>query len=160
MGEGWGDFIATTVRAHKKYQDFPMGAWAANKPGGIRNYIYSTVSVLPSHLHSSCRTDFSVQNITVNPSTYKTLDKPGYWGVHAIGEVWAEILWVIEQKLIKKFGFGTDLFPPQPDENGIVPEGDFYHPRKAGKPLVPKYGNTLILKLVIDAMKLQNCRPS
>ncbi|KIJ18013.1 hypothetical protein PAXINDRAFT_9099 [Paxillus involutus ATCC 200175] len=26
---------------------------------------------------------------TVNPSTYKTLDKPGYWGVHAIGEVWA-----------------------------------------------------------------------
>lgn len=40
-----------------------MGAWAANREGGIRNYIYST-------------------NSTINPSTYKTLDKPGYWGVH------------------------------------------------------------------------------
>lgn len=24
--------------------------------------------------------------MTVNLDTYKTLDKPGYWGVHAIGE--------------------------------------------------------------------------
>ena len=47
MGEGWGDFIASTVRAHKKYQDIPMGAWASNQDGGIRNYPYSTVNVLP-----------------------------------------------------------------------------------------------------------------
>lgn len=144
MGEGWGDFIATTARAHKNYEDFPMGAWAANQPGGIRNYPYST-------------------NTTVNPSTYKTLDKPGYWGVHAIGEVWAEILWVVEQKLIKKHGWSATLFPPQPDaKTGVVPEGDFYAPRgqSDSASLVPKHGNTLLLKLVVDGMKLQPCRPS
>jgi hypothetical protein len=37
------------------------------------------------------------QDDKINPSTYKTLDQPGYWGVHAIGEVWAEILWVVLQ---------------------------------------------------------------
>lgn len=45
MGEGWGDFIATTVRSSKKYSDYPMGSWAANQVGGIRNYPYSTVRI-------------------------------------------------------------------------------------------------------------------
>src|SRR5258707_9698745 len=103
--------------------------------------------------------------MTMNPSTYKILDKPGYWGVHAIGEVWAEILWVIEQKFIQKHGFTDTLFPPQPDENGVIPEGDFYHKQEfkangSKKPLVPKHGNSLLLQIVLDAMKLHPCRPS
>ncbi|KAL1701153.1 Fungalysin metallopeptidase-domain-containing protein [Schizophyllum commune] len=141
MGEGWGDFIATSIRSTSKYSDYPMGAWAANREGGIRNYPYSL-------------------NETVNPSTYKTLDKPGYWGVHAIGEVWAEILWVVQQRLIAVHGFSDTLFPPLPDADGNVPEGDFYRPRVGKKPLVPKHGNTLSVQLVISAMKLQPCRPS
>ena len=44
MGEGWGDFLATTIRSNKNYSDYAMGAWAANRPGGIRNYPYSLVS--------------------------------------------------------------------------------------------------------------------
>jgi extracellular elastinolytic metalloproteinase len=70
MGEGWGDFMATTIRAtlSPNTTDWSMGSWAANRIGGIRNYVYSL-------------------NMTTNPSTYQTLDKPGYWGVHAIGEV-------------------------------------------------------------------------
>ncbi|EJD38353.1 hypothetical protein AURDEDRAFT_116550 [Auricularia subglabra TFB-10046 SS5] len=146
MGEGWGDFLATMIRANENYSDYPMGAWAANTDKGIRNYPYSL--------------DFEV-----NPSTYKTLDKPGYWGVHAIGEVWAELLWVIAQKFIKKHGFSKTLFPPQPSADGIVPEGDFYRPRpvdsKGGKvgPLVPKHGNTQFIQLVFNGMKLQPCRP-
>jgi extracellular elastinolytic metalloproteinase len=146
MGEGWGDFLATTIRREKKYKDYPMGAWAANREDGIRNYIYSL-------------------NETINPSTYKTLDKPGYWGVHAIGEVWAQILWVVEDYLIKKHGYSETLFPPKPDAEGVVPEGDFY--RKAEydedgnkKPLIPKHGNTLLVQLVLNGMKLQPCRPS
>ncbi|OSX63002.1 hypothetical protein POSPLADRAFT_1046353 [Postia placenta MAD-698-R-SB12] len=146
MGEGWGDFLATTIRSTKKYSDYAMGAWAANRPTGIRNYMYSL-------------------NTTINPSTYKTLDKPGYWGVHAIGEVWAELLWVVSQRLISKYGFVDTLFPPEPLENGTIPEGDFYRPAEfteAGvrKPLIPKHGNSLIVQLVINAMKLQPCRPS
>ncbi|KAI0051287.1 extracellular elastinolytic metallo proteinase [Auriscalpium vulgare] len=146
MGEGWGDFLATTIRSNSTYSDFPMGAWAANQVGGIRNFPYSL-------------------NETINPSTYKTLDKGGYWGVHAIGEVWAQILWVVGQRLIAKHGFVEDLFPPAPLADGSVPPGDFYRPVEfdafgAPKPLVPKHGNSLIVQLVLNGMKLQSCRPS
>ncbi|KII84797.1 hypothetical protein PLICRDRAFT_45604 [Plicaturopsis crispa FD-325 SS-3] len=146
MGEGWGDFLATTIRSTSNYSDYAMGAWAANRETGIRNYKYSL-------------------NETINPSTYKTLDKPGYWGVHAIGEVWAQILWVVSQRLIEKHGYSDSLFPPTPLANGTVPEGDFYRPQEftaAGvpKPLVPKHGNSLSVQLVLNGMKLQPCRPS
>jgi extracellular elastinolytic metalloproteinase len=43
MGEGWGDFLATTIRSTEVHKDYAMGAWAANTPKGIRNFIYSTV---------------------------------------------------------------------------------------------------------------------
>ena len=66
------------------------------------------------------------QDEQVSLSTYKTLDKSGYWGVHAIEEVWAQFLWVVSQKLIKKHGYSDDLFPPTPLEDGSVPYGDFY----------------------------------
>jgi extracellular elastinolytic metalloproteinase len=146
MGEGWGDFLATTIRSTRNYSDYAMGAWAANTENGIRHYIYSL-------------------NETTNPSVYKTLDKPGYWGVHAVGEVWAEILWVVSQRLIAKHGFTDSLFPPAPLENGTVPVGDFYRPVEYAasgktKPLVPKHGNSLTVQLVLNGMKLQRCRPS
>ena len=145
MGEGWGDFLATTIRSHEKYSDYPMGAWAAGQVNGIRYFPYST-------------------NMTINPSTYKTLDGGGYWGVHAIGEVWAEILFIVSNKLIEKHGWSETLFPPQPKEDGTVPIGDFYRPQEfnadgSPKPLIPKHGNTLITQLVISGMKLQPCRP-
>ncbi|KAJ7304778.1 Fungalysin metallopeptidase-domain-containing protein [Mycena albidolilacea] len=73
MGEGRRDFI---IRSTANYSDYAMGSWAANRVQGIRDYPYSL-------------------NQTINPSTYKTLDKPGYFGVHAISEVLAQILWVV-----------------------------------------------------------------
>ncbi|OCH84850.1 hypothetical protein OBBRIDRAFT_807952 [Obba rivulosa] len=111
MGEGWGDFLVTTIWTTKVSSDYPMSVWAANRVHGIRNYPYSL-------------------NETVNPSTYKTLDKPGYWGVHAIGEVWAEMLWTVSQRLIAKHGFVDSLFPPAPLANGTVPAGGFYLPQE------------------------------
>ncbi len=151
MGEGWGDAIATIIRQVHEKKNFengtdvyPMGAWAANNEKGIRNFVYTT-------------------NSTSNPSTYKTLDKPGYWGVHAIGEVWAEFLFVLNQRLIEKYGFSTTLFPP---EDPSKPND--YYTKESGAldaqgrptPLVPKHGNTLALQLIVSAMKLQPCRPS
>ncbi|PSR99445.1 hypothetical protein PHLCEN_2v4124 [Hermanssonia centrifuga] len=146
MGEGWGDFLATTIRSTKNYSDYPMGAWAANTPRGIRNFPYSL-------------------DTTVNPSTYKTLDKPSYWAVHATGEVWAEMLWVVSHRLIAKHGFSETLFPPAPLSDGTIPEGDFYRPAEytlsgKRKPLIPKHGNSLMVQLVVNAMKLQPCNPS
>ncbi|KAJ9111713.1 hypothetical protein QFC19_001073 [Naganishia cerealis] len=155
MGEGWGDFFATVIRQvteHANYDKdhskevYSMGAWAANTPKGIRNYRYST-------------------NDTVNPSTYKTLDRPGYWGVHAIGEVWAEFLFVMEELLIMEHGFSKTLFPPVDPTK----PNDYYRGSNATaatfangkpKPRIPKHGNTLALQLVVDGMKLQPCRPS
>ncbi|KAF8632352.1 hypothetical protein AX15_001910 [Amanita polypyramis BW_CC] len=141
MGEGWGDFLATMIRSHEGETEFPMGAWAANRTVGIRHYIYSI-------------------NDTVNPSFYKTLDRPQYWGVHAVGEVWAEILWIAAQDLIEKYGFSNTLYPPTPLEDGTIPDGDFFQSDSATALKVPKRGNTLIVQLVINAMKLQPCRPS
>lgn len=88
------------------------------------------------------------QNETINPSTYKTLDKPGYWGVHAIGEVWAQMLWLVSQALIEEHGFSDSLYPPLPLENGTVPTGHFYRPAVGKKPLVPKHGNSLSVQCV------------
>jgi len=141
MGEGWGDFLATTIRAVEGVTDYPMGSWAANRDRGIRNFIYSL-------------------DDKINPSTYKTLDKPSYWGVHAIGEVWAEILWVVLHGLIEEHGYTDNLYPPAPDAKGNVPAGDFYRPAVGKKPLIPKHGNTLAIQLVLNGMKLQPCRPS
>ncbi|KIJ13563.1 hypothetical protein PAXINDRAFT_170296 [Paxillus involutus ATCC 200175] len=146
MGEGWGDFIATSVRSTSTYSDYAMGAWASNCEDGIRNYVYSL-------------------DTTVNPSTYKTLDKPGYWGVHAIGDVWAEMLWVVQQRLIGTYGVSETLLPPTPNADGSLPPNDFYRPQTFNpltgqpNPLIPEHGNTLLMQLVLDGMKLQPCSP-
>ncbi|KAH7930733.1 hypothetical protein BV22DRAFT_1028180 [Leucogyrophana mollusca] len=142
MGEGWGDFLATTIRSTGVYSDYAMGAWAANRDTGIRNYVYST-------------------DKAVNPSTYKTLDKPGYWGVHAIGEVWAEILWVVSQRLIAKHGHAPSLFPPASDSPSFLSSPDSFYVQspKTGL-LVPRGGNALMVQLVLNGMKLQRCSPS
>jgi extracellular elastinolytic metalloproteinase len=141
MGEGWSDFLATTIRSTKDYSDYPMGAWVANKPKGIRFYPYST-------------------DKKTNPSTYTTLNGPNYSGVHAIGEVWAEILYVVSQKLIQKYGFAESLFPPTSVPRDGSSEDEGYWRRNANGKLVPRHGNSLIVQLVINGMKLQPCRPS
>lgn len=54
---------------------FSMGAWAANREQGIRNYVYST-------------------NSTINPSTYKTLDKVS-WACVTLWEDADMIAWLL-----------------------------------------------------------------
>ncbi|RKP33867.1 Fungalysin metallopeptidase-domain-containing protein [Dimargaris cristalligena] len=120
MGEGWGDFFATILRtrpAHNNTMVFFMGEYA-NAGEGIRRYPYST-------------------SLDVNPSTYKIMDKPGYWGVHAKGEVWAVILYEVFWALVDKHGYTEDWFSAS-----------------------PHHGNTLALQLVVDGLALQPCRPS
>ena len=75
------------------------------------------------------------------------------------------MLWVVSQKLIAKHGYSPTLFPPTPYPNGSLPaDQTFYrpqqphHPRHA--PLIPAHGNTLTLLLLLNALKLQPCRPS
>ncbi|KAF8699524.1 peptidase M36 family, partial [Rhizoctonia solani] len=137
MGEGWGDFIATTVRSTSTYKDYPIGAWAANTRPGIRHFPYSV-------------------NSTGNPSLYDFLQRIDYRReVHAIGEVWAEILWVVSNKLIEKHGFSDSLFPSSdPNFYRFVTLKDGMISR------VPKHGNSLMLQLIVNGMKTQPCNPT
>ncbi|KAJ1827596.1 hypothetical protein LPJ73_008735 [Coemansia sp. RSA 2703] len=76
-------------------------------------------------------------SLRTNPSTFKFLDRPDYREVHDIGEVWAEIIYEVLWALVDKNGFAPDLF---------------------GRDLTK--GNTLMLQLLLDGMKLQPCSPS
>ncbi|CEL52935.1 hypothetical protein RSOLAG1IB_06003 [Rhizoctonia solani AG-1 IB] len=137
MGEGWGDFIATLVRSTSSYKDYPIGAWPANTKEGIRHFPYSA-------------------NLTTNPSLYDFLQRLDYRReVHAIGEVWAEVLYVVSNKLIEKHGFSDSLFPSSDSsfyrfitlEDGVLSKA-------------PKHGSTLMLQLIVNGMKLQPCNPT
>ncbi|KAG9118358.1 Fungalysin/Thermolysin Extracellular metalloproteinase 5 [Ceratobasidium sp. 392] len=86
---------------------------------------------------------------------YDYLQKMDWREVHAIGEVWAEILWVVSNKLIEKHGFADSLFPSADPE--------FYRTvtrENGAQQLVPSKGNTLSLQLIVNGMKLQPCRPT
>jgi len=90
--------------------------------------------------------------------------QPGYWGVHAIGEVWAELLFVVSQRLVEQYGFSYELFPPaDPSKSNdyyVKTTGESFDSAGKPTPLIPKHGNTLAFQLIVDGMKLQPCRPS
>lgn len=74
------------------------------------------------------------------------------------------MLWIVGQRMIAKHGYANSLFPPAPLEDGTIPIGDFYRSPEtlaadAAGNLVPKHGNSLMVQLVLNAMKLQQCRP-
>ncbi|KAE8327254.1 extracellular metallo proteinase mep [Aspergillus sergii] len=123
MGEGWGDFMATAIRlkaGDTHSTDYTMGEWAANKKGGIRAYPFST-------------------SLETNPLTYTSLNELDE--VHAIGAVWANVLYELLWNLIDKHG----------KNDGPKPEF---------KDGVPTDGKYLAMKLVIDGMALQPCNPN
>ena len=86
--EAWaravGDFLATTIHSVKNRvsdakhakdglgepREYPMGAWAANREGGIRDFPHNLVSSLDVH-DARCMLT-TLQNLTINPSAYKT----------------------------------------------------------------------------------------
>ncbi|KAJ8325403.1 hypothetical protein O5D80_006339 [Batrachochytrium dendrobatidis] len=119
MGEGWSDIFATIITAkesHKADTPIVIAAYAKNTPIGIRTHPYTT-------------------DMKVNPLTYadvKTLKSP-----HAIGVVWASMLWEIYWNLVTKSGFSTNLY----DAKG-------------------KAGNIITMQNMIGGMMLQPCHPT
>lgn len=117
MGEGWGDFFAIAI--HLKTTDtratnYPLGDWVYNNPAGIRAYLFST-------------------SLTTNPLTYKSANSLNE--VHAIGTLWATVLYEVVWNLIDKYGITATKFPVF--SNGIPTDGRF-----------------LAMKLVVDGMAL------
>ncbi|KAF1921025.1 extracellular metallo proteinase 1 [Ampelomyces quisqualis] len=123
MGEGWGDFMATAIRlkaSDTRTKDYPMGAWINNSPAGIRKYPYST-------------------SLTTNPHVYT--DVNALTAVHAIGTVWATMLYEVMWNLIDKHGKNNAAKPTF--SNGVPTDGKY-----------------LAMKLVVDGMALQPCSPN
>ncbi|KAG9303280.1 hypothetical protein G9A89_013606 [Geosiphon pyriformis] len=144
MGEGWGDYFATILRMKNSFTRdaaFGMGDWA-NGGEGIRRYKYST-------------------SLKVNPETFAWMDKPGYWGVHAKGAVWAEMLYEIYWNLVDKHGFTSEWLPPtQGDDSSWYKKSRRGSNKPGTTKKIPKHGNTLAFQLVVDGLKLQPCRPT
>ncbi|KAI9349143.1 Fungalysin metallopeptidase-domain-containing protein [Obelidium mucronatum] len=87
MGEGWSDvvgFLLSMPATHNRNSDYTMGAWAFNRPNGIRQYPYSTSLTRNRHLLSDL----------------KTLTE-----VHAVGEIWATALYEVLWNMVDTAGF-------------------------------------------------------
>ncbi len=119
MGEGWSDFLTliTSVRPDDVgTQRRGVGTFVMRQPNdgrGIRRYPYST-------------------DMSISPLTYG--DVAGNTAVHAVGEVWAAMLW--------------DLYWAFVDEYGYDP--DWYY---------GSGGNNMAVRLVFEGMKNQPCFP-
>jgi len=120
MGEGWSDYLGliTTMKVGDQADDGRgMATYSAGQGpdgGGIRQHKYS-------------------RDMTENPLTYSDLPATG-GQVHAVGTIWATMLWDLTWDLIDVYGFDEDMF------NGTG-------------------GNNIAMQLVLDGMKLQPCAP-
>ncbi|KAI9148420.1 Extracellular metalloproteinase mep [Paramyrothecium foliicola] len=126
MGEGWSDFMPTAIRLRDgdtRETDYSMGAWITNDPRGIRSHPYST------NMETNPLTYQSVRNITGIP--------------HAVGTVWATMLYEVMWNLIDDHGLNAWTQVPQRDEEGVPTDGKF-----------------LAMQLVMDGLALQPCQPS
>ncbi|KAH9246737.1 hypothetical protein BASA81_015701 [Batrachochytrium salamandrivorans] len=118
MGEGWGDMMAMIFLVKKSdtaTTRISIAAYAQNNPKGIRSYPYTT-------------------DMKVNPLTYANLKTR--FNVHAIGSVWASMLWEVYWNLVAKHGFSKNLY-------------DAKH----------SAGNIVAMKIIIGGMMLQSCNP-
>ncbi|KAG8817224.1 hypothetical protein FRC17_011320 [Serendipita sp. 399] len=118
MGEGWSDAFAEWLE-HKdsSVSDFVVGAWIFNNPKGIRTHPYST-------------------STSVNPLKYSSIGTLNE--VHAIGEVWANMLHNVYAELVGQYGWAEDSYT-NPDSDK---------------------GNVVFLRTFFDALLLQPCNPT
>lgn len=120
MGEGWSDWfgLVLTMKTGDQPEDRRgIGTYVTGQPTdgtGIRQYPYST-------------------NMSINPLTYANLPATG-GQVHAVGTIWATMLWDLTWAFIDQYGFDPDFY------NGTG-------------------GNNIAMQLVMDGMKLQGCAP-
>ena len=120
MGEGWSDWLGLmiTMQTGDQADDARgIGTYAIGQPangGGIRQYPYS-------------------YDMSINPLTYEDLAATG-GQVHAVGTIWATMIWDLNWDLIAEHGYDADMY------NGTG-------------------GNNIAMQLILDGMKLQPCSP-
>lgn len=75
-------------------------------------------------------------DMSINPSTYASVANPAISQPHGIGYVWNSMLWEVYWNLVHKHGYNANI----------------YEDWTTG-------GNNLAIRLVLDGMKMQPCRP-
>ena len=119
MGEGWSDMVAVVLTQKPestRASTFALGAYVSNNDNGIRQYKYST-------------------DMKVNPFTYNTVSTMNQ--VHAIGSVWATILYEVYWNMVDSQGFAVDLMDA-----------------------TQMKGNVMFLQNMLGGMKIQPCSPT
>jgi extracellular elastinolytic metalloproteinase len=102
MGEGWGDWWATSFRQRSSYSRtdiFPMADYSNLQ--GIRLYPYTTL-------------------MSTNPQTYNYITRSQYTGVHAKGTVWCTILWEAYWDFVDEYGFSNNWYLGEGGNNMIL----------------------------------------
>lgn len=122
MGEGWSDFFALMLTNSPNATATTgrgIGTYSSNTPpsaGGIRSYKYTT-------------------DMAINPFTYASTNTTG-GQPHAVGQIWATMLWDLHWKMAEKYGYSSDVTAN------------------------PNSGSAKALQLVMDGLKLQPCSPN
>lgn len=115
LGEGWSDFFALALTAKPTETRTTQRIVALSlDPRGIRSKPYSS-------------------DLAANPLTYDNVRTRTE--VHALGEIWANMLWEVYWNLVEGYGFDPNLY-------------------------TGTGGNNLALQLVIDGCKLQPANPN
>lgn len=120
MGEGWSDFFGLMLTNTPGY--------TANTARGIGTYILYQGTAGLGIRNKKYSTAFSVNNYTYADTNISQ-------GPHALGEIWATILWDLHWKFAAKYGYSHDIAAN------------------------PNSGSAKVFQLVMDGLKLQPCSP-
>lgn len=121
MGEGWSDWMAMVLTMKPGDQ--------AETPRGMANFVLGEEIDGQGLRPAPYTTDMAV-----NPYTYGNSNSFAFQGAHALGFLWATMLWDLTWALVDEEGFDPDVY------------------QGTG-------GNNIAMRLVLDGMKLQPCGP-
>nr|WP_294936321.1 T9SS-dependent M36 family metallopeptidase [uncultured Flavobacterium sp.] len=131
QGEGWSDFFALMLQL--KPGD------TRNDARGIGTFVMNQTVDGPGIREYKYSTDMSV-----NPHTFGDTNDMWYndgtsdrVDVHAVGSVWCAMLWDLAWNYMDKYGYDSNIY----NGTGLA-------------------GNQRVVRLVLDAIKLQPCGPS
>ncbi len=129
-GEGWSDYMALMLTTNWQNAQATDG----RKPRSVGTYVGNQPVTGNGIRRVRYSTDMQIDTLTYAGMDGNTL---GNGEVHNIGEIWCSALWDMTWNIIQH-------------EGSITP--DLYNSNGSG-------GNVIALKLVIEGMKLQPCRP-
>ncbi|MPT32605.1 MAG: T9SS type A sorting domain-containing protein [Chryseobacterium sp.] len=130
MGEGWSDFFALMVTNK-------ADATAA-QPRSTGSFVANQKADGAGIRPAKYSTDFSINDYTYGDTNGKYIDTGSGLAVdvHGVGFIWATMLWDLHWKFAEKYGFSNDI-ANNPDS-----------------------GSGKVVKLVMEAMKIQGCYPN